>query len=99
MHDRIILYRAIGERELNDLLRFGDYGPSPNSFGKYFAFTLAGVQQFAGARINLSRRMTTTSIEIPASLLLGEDALPALYRAARLPRIVDAPWAPRLGKG
>lgn len=116
VQDRVLLFRVIGERELNDLLRFGDYGPSPHSYGKYFAFSLAGVQQFANARINSSRRLTTTSIEIPASLLghgfpffdsggagwsihFAEDVLPELYKAVGLPRILDAPWAPSIGKG
>jgi hypothetical protein len=116
VQDRILLYRAVGERELNDLLRFGDYGSSPNSFGKYFAFTLAGVQQFASAGINSSRRLTTTSIAIRASFLrhgfpffdsggagwsihFDEDVLPELYKAAGLPRILDAPWAAHIGKG
>src|SRR5262249_28800069 len=61
----IRLYRAVGETELNDILRFGDYGFAPSGGGKYFAFTEEGTRRFAGSSINLGRRVTITSIEIP----------------------------------
>lgn len=62
-------YRAIGERELNDLLRLGDYGLSGSESGKYFAFTERGVRTFAAHPFNRDRRMTITAIVVPRSFL------------------------------
>ena len=66
---RVRLYRAIGESELDDVLRFGDYGLSPGGGGKYFALTEEGARAFASSDFNAGRRMTITSIEVPESFL------------------------------
>jgi hypothetical protein len=63
------LWRAVAEDELEDVLRFGDYGTSPSMAGKYFALTEQGAIDFAEASINAGKRMTITSIEVPASWL------------------------------
>jgi hypothetical protein len=64
-----ILWRAVGESELNDVIAFGDYGTSPSMAGKYFALTEEGVRNFANAAFNAGRRMTITSIEVPTSFV------------------------------
>lgn len=66
---KVTLYRAIGETELNDLLKFGDYGLSPNQSGKYFALTEQGMIDFAKSSFNEGRQMTLTSTNIPSSWL------------------------------
>ena len=65
----ITLYRAIDENELEDLLRFGDYGLSPHGGGKYFALTFEGVERFANNPFNADERMTITAISAPKSFL------------------------------
>jgi hypothetical protein len=50
--------------ELNDVLRFGDYGFSPSGGGKYFALTEEGARRFTAASINRGTRMTITCIEV-----------------------------------
>jgi RHS repeat-associated protein len=64
-----ILWRAVEESELNDVLAFGDYGTSPSMAGKYFALTEEGARNFANAAINAGKRMTITSIEVPTSFV------------------------------
>jgi hypothetical protein len=63
------LYRAIGESELDDVIRLGDFGLSPSQAGKYFAFTEKGAVEFANHPFNAGRRMTVTSIDVPNSML------------------------------
>lgn len=63
------VFRAIGQRELHDVLRFGDYGLSPSGGGKYFALTEGGAVSYANHSFNSGRRMTVTDIEIPKSFL------------------------------
>jgi RHS repeat-associated protein len=67
--ETVSLYRAVGRSELNDLLRFGDYGLSPSGSGKYFALTEQGVQQFADSSWNIGRNLTLTKIEVPKGIL------------------------------
>ena len=67
--DTIILYRAVDEDELEDILRFADYGLSPHGGGKYFALTLGGVERFANNPFNADQRLTITAISIPRSFL------------------------------
>ncbi len=67
--DTVTLYRAVGEDELEDILRFGDYGLSPRGGGKYFAFTLEGVERFANNPFNADQRMTITAISVPRVFL------------------------------
>jgi hypothetical protein len=67
--DGVQLYRAIGARELSDLLRFGDYGMSVSESGKYFALTEEGIRAFAAHPFNLGRRLTLTRIRVPRTLL------------------------------
>jgi hypothetical protein len=66
---KVTLYRAIGRSELNDVLKFGDYGLSPNESGKYFALTEQGARDFAKSSFNAGRQMTITSIETSSSWL------------------------------
>jgi hypothetical protein len=63
------LYRAVDEKELNDVLRYGDYGLSPHGGGKYFAKTEEGAVQFSQSSFNAGKRMTLTSVEVPTSWL------------------------------
>ncbi len=67
--DTVTLYRAVGETEFSDILRFGDYGLSPNESGKYFSFTQEGAENFAGSSFNAGRNMAITSIDAPQSFL------------------------------
>jgi len=69
MLDKVTLYRAVDEAELNDVLRYGDYGLAPSEGGKYFSFTEEGARQFANSSINMGKRMTITSVEVPESIL------------------------------
>jgi hypothetical protein len=62
--DCVRLYRAIGQRECNDLLKYGDYNTSINE-GKYFSTTLQGAIDFANDPFNAGRNMTITSIDVP----------------------------------
>ena len=55
--------------ELNDLLRFGDYGLSPSGGGKYFALTEQGARQFAQGPFNADVNMILTKIEVPMSFM------------------------------
>ncbi|HKA20890.1 MAG TPA: hypothetical protein VKN18_21595 [Blastocatellia bacterium] len=66
---RTRLFRAIGEHELDDLLRFGDYGLSRSGGGKYFALSEQGAVDFANTSINTGRRMTVTGTDVPSSFL------------------------------
>ncbi len=66
---RIALYRAVGERELEYLLRLGDYGLSPSQSGKYFPLSEAGIRRFAGSSFNARRRLTITRITVATSFL------------------------------
>lgn len=71
---KVVLYRAIDPPELAFVrsVGFTNYGFSPNASGKYFALTLAGVTQFAGADINSNAVFTLTQIRVsPPIILLG----------------------------
>jgi hypothetical protein len=71
---KVVLYRAIDPPELAFVrsVGFTNYGFSPNASGKYFALTLAGVTQFAGADINSYAVFTLTRIRVsPPIILLG----------------------------
>lgn len=63
------LYRAIGKAELEDVLRYGDFGFAPSGGGKYFAFTERGVRNFANMGFNANAGLTITSIQVPRVLL------------------------------
>ena len=63
------LYRAVGQSELSDVLRFGDYGLSPSGGGKYFSLSRGGAQDFMNSSFNAGRKMTLTSIEVPNGML------------------------------
>ncbi|HVB25418.1 MAG TPA: hypothetical protein VNG51_26010, partial [Ktedonobacteraceae bacterium] len=67
--DTVTLYRAVDQKEFNDVLRYGDYNLSPHGGGKYFSFTEEGTQQFANSSFNAGRNMTVTSIDVPRSTL------------------------------
>jgi RHS repeat-associated protein len=69
---KVVLYRAIGPHELSFVrsVGFTNYGFSPNGSGKYFALTLAGVTQFAGADINDYAVFTITRIRVSAPIVL-----------------------------
>ena len=60
------LYRAVGQNELNDVLKYGDYGVNPSSGGKYFSFTEQGARDFAASSINAGKNMTVTSTQVPS---------------------------------
>jgi hypothetical protein len=63
------LYRGVGQSELNDVLRFGDYGLSPSGGGKYFSLSRGGAQDFMNSSFNAGRNMTLTSIDVPSGML------------------------------
>ena len=65
---RVIIYRAVGQRELAHLQATGNYGHSPHMGGKYFALTYLGVKNFANAPLNESMDLTITSTTIPKSV-------------------------------
>jgi RHS repeat-associated protein len=65
--DLISLWRSVGPEELSDIIRFGDYGLSPNESGKYFALTEEGAREFAHTPFNESIEMTLTRIDVPRS--------------------------------
>jgi RHS repeat-associated protein len=67
--DTTTLYRAIGEEELQDVLRFEDYGLSPHQGGKYFSLTEQGARDFANTSFNAEQKMTITSMEVPSKWL------------------------------
>ncbi|MEZ4864104.1 MAG: hypothetical protein R3C14_22500 [Caldilineaceae bacterium] len=67
--DTVTLYRAVRPEELNDLLRFGDYGLSPSGAGKYFALTEQGVRDFIQSPLNADVDMVLTKIEVPISFV------------------------------
>ena len=71
----VTLYRAIGEAELQDVLRYGDYDLNPHGGGKYFALDEAGARRFASTSINNGLRMTITSIQVPESILEQGDRI------------------------
>ena len=66
---RIPLFRAVGQRELAQVLRSGNYGSSPSLSGKYFGFTESGVRAIANSGLNASRQMTITATDVPRWLL------------------------------
>jgi RHS repeat-associated protein len=66
---RVTLYRAIDLVELSYVMATGTYGFSPHGGGKYFAFTLAGVINFAKSNFNAEKEMTITSTDVPDDLL------------------------------
>lgn len=66
---RITLYRAIDSVELSVVMSTGTYGFSPHGGGKYFAFTLAGVINFAKSDFNAKKDMTVTSTDVPEDFL------------------------------
>lgn len=69
------LYRAIGINELNDVLKYGDYGIDPSGQGKDFALTEAGARNFANTGLNVGRRMTITRITVPEEFMLSPGQL------------------------
>jgi hypothetical protein len=72
----VTLFRVVGEGELGDILRFGDYGLSPNFSGKYFALTEEGARAFMASGFNAGRRMVLTSISVSASFLARGSIFP-----------------------
>jgi RHS repeat-associated protein len=62
---RIPLFRAVGSRELETILRTGNYGSGPNLAGKYFALAEQGARNFATSSFNSLRTMTITSVNVP----------------------------------
>jgi RHS repeat-associated protein len=66
---KVDLYRAVGPSELDNLLRLGDYGLSPNESGKYFALTEKGAWDYALSTFNEGRPMTVTHIQVPSEML------------------------------
>ncbi len=104
------LYRAVGPQELDDVLRFGDYGYSPNASGKYFAYKAEDARIFArGGRLTITRiRVPEWFIDrygyrfddfgrIP-SVHFADEHLPDLYKLSGRPDIVEAKWVPPLGQ-
>jgi len=66
---RIQLYRAVDSVELAIVISTGTYGFAPSGGGKYFAYTYAGVINFANSSFNAGREMTITNIDIPKDFL------------------------------
>ncbi len=62
------IFRAVGQNETSSILNGGTYGSGPNQFGKYFALTQEGAQNFANASINAGRQMSITSTTISQSV-------------------------------
>lgn len=71
----VTLYRAVRPEELDDVLRFGDYGLSPSGGGKYFALTEQGARDIMKAPMNRDVNMVLTKIEVPRSFVLEHGYL------------------------
>lgn len=68
--ETITLYRAVGVDEYDDIVRFGDYGLSPNGNGKYFSLTEQGVQNFANPNNPINtENLIITQVQVPKAFV------------------------------
>jgi hypothetical protein len=64
-NNQVRLFRAMEGPEADSLHRFGDFNPSPNGAGKYFAFSEADARAFARAQLGTDANVTIVVTTVP----------------------------------